>query len=180
MKPKSKPVVILYPEIADKISQMVKSDQEMRVRMQDDPKAYKSDIDTRNTDQLRKIVEEIGWPIFSKVGEEASGSAWLLIQHADHDVVFQEKCLKLMKKAPKKQIQIQNIAYLEDRVRINQEKPQIYGTQFELVGENDCKPKNLEDPKNVDKRRKSMGLNTIEEYKKEFMEFYQLKAKHHG
>lgn len=180
MKPKAKPQVILYPEIADKILQMVKVDQEMRVRMNDNPKAYMPDIDTRNTDQLRKIVEEIGWPTFSKVGEAASGSAWLLVQHADNDVAFQEKCLKLMKKAPKRGIQIQNIAYLEDRVRINQGRPQLYGTQFELIGDNDCQPKNLEDSDNVEERRKSMGLNTLEEYKKEFMEFYQLKEKHHG
>lgn len=153
---------------------MVGVDQKMRIAMMERPEAFDPNVDSQHTQEMKEIIDQIGWPTFPKVGEQASGSAWLLVQHADHNVKFQKKCLGLMKKVPKGAIQKQNIAYLEDRVRVNQGRPQVYGTQFEKVGKHDCRPKTLEDPENVDQRRKSMGLGSLAEYKQQFIEFYKI------
>ena len=60
-------------------------------------------IDRSNTARMKQIVEQYGWPIFEKVGEEASNAAWLIVQHADRNPFFQEKCLLLLKKELEKQ-----------------------------------------------------------------------------
>jgi len=81
---------------------------------------------------LKKIIKEIGWPVISKVGKEASQAAWLVAQHADHDVKFQEYCLNLMKNASDGDVLKKQIAYLTDRILVNTGKKQLYGTQFYL------------------------------------------------
>ena len=56
-------------------------------------------MDTDNTAWLKAVVQEHGWPGRSLVGEDAANAAWLLIQHADHDLEFQRTCLDLLEQA---------------------------------------------------------------------------------
>ena len=65
------------------------------------------------------------------------------------------------------QVSHADIAYLTDRVHVNEEKPQVFGTQFHVV-EGVRKPRPIRDSERVDERRKSMGLSTLNEYT-EFM-----------
>lgn len=61
-----------------------------------------------------------------------------------------------------------NLALLEDRILITQGKKQIYGSQVrqnETTGKNEFFP--IDDEINVNKRRASVGLDSIEEYAKE-------------
>jgi len=88
------------------------------------------ELDHQNTERMKEIVAAIGWPTISKVGEEASKAAWLLVQHADRDVAFQEYCLMLMKVAAfTGDVSPGDLRYLTDRVQINKGLPQVYGTQ---------------------------------------------------
>jgi hypothetical protein len=48
--------------------------------------------------------------------------------------------------------------------------PQRYGTQGQCVGAGQWEPLPIEDEKNVDKRRKEVGLPTMAEYKQNFKE----------
>jgi translation initiation factor 6 (eIF-6) len=101
------------------------------------------------------------------VGKEASHLAWLIVQHADHDVEFQEKCLKLMKqKLKEKKIDPIEVAYLTDRVRVNKGKKQIYGTQFYLNKNGKLIPRPIYDKKNLDKRRKKLDLGILRNIEK--------------
>ena len=50
-------------------------------------------------ERAAEIVAEYGWPCRSLAGEDGATAAWLLIQHADHDVELQERCLELLKGA---------------------------------------------------------------------------------
>lgn len=50
--------------------------------------------------RLKAIIDRHGWPGKSLVGEDGAQSAWLLVQHADVDLAFQERCLTLMRAAP--------------------------------------------------------------------------------
>lgn len=111
---------------------------------------------------MKVIVSEIGWPTISKVGAETSSAAWLLVQHADHDVDFQKLCLELMKAEPEGEVAKQNIAFLEDRIRVNQGLGQIYGTQF-MQKDGKHIPKPIENEETVDVRRAEMAMGTLEE-----------------
>ena len=99
---------------------------------------------------------------------------WLLVQHCDQDVGFQKMCLKLLQKAvangdaPKR-----HLAYLTDRVFVNEGKPQIYGTQAQVIeGQIVLSP--VEDPDHLDQRRQAMGLSPITEYLALLKEVYHL------
>jgi len=118
-------------------------------------------VDRENAIRMREIVVKHGWPSKSLVGADGSSAAWLIVQHADHDVAFQRSCLEKMEQLVKSGEAIgKDFAFLWDRVAVNEGRPQRYGTQ--LDGE-DVLP--LEDPSNVDARRKALGLSTLAEYK---------------
>jgi len=155
----------LNEEVAKEIIQMAEVDQEIRRQAMEEGRVWDESSDTSNTERMREIVSQIGWPSQSLVGPDASSKAWLLVQHADHDVMFQSDCLRMMKAADQGEVRKQEIAYLEDRVRVNRGKPQLYGTQFLKNINGEYLPKPIESPDEVDKRREEMGLGPLEEYK---------------
>lgn len=155
------PQNVQFPNLASEIETMVKADQDMREKNLQNEDFWDENLDRKNTERMKEIIAEIGWPTISKVGLESAHSCWLLVQHADHDVDFQRRCLELMKQAPEGEVSKQDIAYLEDRVRVNQNQPQLYGTQFTQDGEKHI-PKPIEDQERVDSRRTEMGLDALQ------------------
>lgn len=151
---------VWFPNIASELKAMVDVDQEMRSRA-DTEDFWDDSIDTRNTERMKEIVAEIGWPTISKVGKGGAEHAWLLVQHADHDVAFQEHCLQLMKDSID-DVDPVDVAYLEDRVRVNQGKGQLYGTQFTQEN-NQHIPRTIEDEEHVDERRTALGMDPLAE-----------------
>ena len=147
-------------EIADEIVCMAEADQKMR---KGDGK-WDDSLDKKNAERMKEIIGEIGWPTRSKVGKDASFYSWLLVQHADHDVDFQKACLDMIKNEEDGEVARNEIAYLEDRVRVNEGKPILYGTQFYRNPEGVMTCHLVEDPANLDKRRKEMGLGPFAEY----------------
>jgi Family of unknown function (DUF6624) len=148
--------VVLVPSvkaIADEIIKMSEVDQQMRKSEQ-----WDASIDVENTQRMKEIVEQMGWPTRAKVGGHASEMAWLLVQHADHDRSFQRKCLDLMKAQAAGEVLPGNIAYLEDRVRVGEGRPQVYGSQFYVDEAGNFGPRPIEDPDHVDERRQAVLL----------------------
>jgi hypothetical protein len=144
--------------LADELVQMGERDQEMR-----NSQKWDAEVDIRNTQRLKQIIREIGWPSISKVGREAANYAWLLAQHADHDVAFQRDCLHLMQQSMN-DVDATTVAYLEDRVRVNEGRPQLYGTQYYEDEQGVFGPKPIEQPDEVDERRKVVGLEPLAQY----------------
>jgi hypothetical protein len=138
-------------------------DQDMRNKLisSGDMAHWDEGVDIDNTRFLEEILLNSGWPTISMVGEEASQAAWLLIQHADHKPDLQAMCLELLKSLPIDEIRQSNVAYLEDRVRVAQGKPQLYGTQFKRIDGN-FEPFPIEDVETLEERRVLMGLETFE------------------
>ncbi len=168
MKEKAPSQIELFSQ---EIREMHEKDQDMRERALANNGIIETEedstLDARNTERMKEIISQIGWPTTSKVGLEVSHMAWLLVQHADHDFIFQRYCLGLMKES-KEDVDQTDVAYLEDRVLVNEKKLQIYGTQFL-----DGVPRPIEDPDNVDERRKSAGLESLEEGIRQHREFYK-------
>lgn len=154
-----------HEEIKMEILQMAEEDQRMR-----NEGPWDTTVDEQNTEQMKKVVKKIGWPTVSKVGLEASVRAWLLVQHADHDPEFQELCLQKMREAPEGEVRPQDIAYLEDRVRVNTGRPTLYGTQFYIDEAGDFGPRPIEDKEGLDERRSAVGLGSFSEYEAEMRE----------
>lgn len=159
-----------YSSIAAELLAMAKTDQEMRAKASKDKSHWDNSVDQKNTARLKAIVEQIGWPTISKVGE-ASESAWLLVQHATAEPAFMKQCLILMKDAVKGDVDPADMAYLEDRLLTMEGKPQIYGTQFCII-DGVTAPLPIADPGHLDERRARIGLEIFAEYEA------RMKAKH--
>lgn len=132
-------------------------------------------VDAANTAWMKELVARHGWPTIEDVGKEGAGNAWLLVQHADQDVDFQERCLAMLEAAVESgQANPRHLAYLDDRVAMHRGRPQRYGTQFVqrqaqegeagTSGADAFVPYTLADPARVDEWRLSVGLGPLSEY----------------
>ncbi|MNY15333.1 hypothetical protein D3C86_1485410 [compost metagenome] len=118
----------------------------------------------KNAKLLDQIIAEIGYPTMDKVGKEASEATWLVIQHSIGQPEFMKKCVVLLENAvDENNADPKNLAYLTDRIAVLEGKPQLYGTQFDWDEKGKLSPNPFDDVKQVDARRKAIGLNTLEE-----------------
>lgn len=126
---------------------------------------------------ISEIIDTTGWVGPERVGDIVNEKLFFIIQHSD--LQFQEKYFPLMKKAVVSgKARKQDLALLEDRILVVKNKKQIYGSQVVR----DLKTKKyklceIEDEKNVNKRRDSMGLEPLEKYLQEFGIKYNLPNK---
>jgi len=126
-------------------------------------------VDERNRNRLKEIFEEYGFPNKKTVGKDAMYGIFLMIQHSDGDKKWQKSQLKNIEIAVKNgDMDGQSYAYLYDRIKINNDEKQLYGTQFSKVD-----PVNktvelfeTEDIVNLDVRRMKIGMMPIKMFKK--------------
>jgi len=131
-------------------------------------------IDTSNTERVRAIVRQYGWPTPELVGRDGAEAALLIVQHAD--LPFQKEMLPLVEKAYRRgEVLGQSYALLLDRVLVGEGKPQVYGTQakrFEEWKGQEPALEPIEDEANVDKRRAEVGLSPLSEYREMLRRMY--------
>jgi hypothetical protein len=169
-------------QLHDELLQRVAEEQKLRtewIDKEDDAQftAHIAETDAQNTAWLEKVIEQYGLPGNTLVGEDAANAVFLIIQHSP-DLEFQRKCLTLMELAVSKgEANAIHLAYLTDRVRIREGKPQFYGTQGQSQSNGVIVPIPIEDEQNVDERRKAIGLVPIAEYFKQMNEFYKTSLK---
>ena len=134
-------------------------------------------FDAANLKRLKQIIKEHGWPGKSLVGEDGSSAAFLLVQNAADDTVFQREVLNLLKRAFRQgEVSGQDLAVMTDRVRLKEGLKQLYGTQAHPVaGSLVVDP--IEDEEQVDNRRASLGLIPLGEYLNLLRQVYGLKEK---
>jgi hypothetical protein len=129
-------------------------------------------VDTDNTEFLKSVVAEHGWPGHDLVGEHAAHAAWLLVQHADDDPEFQKSCLLPLQDAVDTgQAKPSDLAYLIDRVRVAEKRPQVYGTQYHTQ-DGALVPRPIEDRERLDERRALVGLEPHADYDRTMHELY--------
>jgi hypothetical protein len=129
--------------------------------------------------KLVEIFNKFGYPGFSIVGEISANNFWLLVQHQNNHPQFQCKVLSSLKKSIRnKNASKSNYAYLRDRVNINANKLQVYGTQVELNSDSSSfLPKPTLAPHKINRRRQKMGLSPIEQYIAEVNSLYATNLK---
>ena len=100
-------------------------------RLSDELAAQWQRVDQDNTRWLADVVRGRGWPGRKLAGEDGAAAAWLLAQHADRDPARQQTLLAALRGAVDQgDATPSHLAYLEDRVRVNTGRLQLYGTQF--------------------------------------------------
>lgn len=131
-------------------------------------------IDRENTAHLQEIIDEYGWPDRFLVGFDGVQAAFLIAQHADEG--FQQAILPLIKASYQRgDLSGGEYALFEDRVRVNQERPQLFGSQA-YISDGQLILYPIEDHARVDLRRKDLGLEPLADYVKKLEEMYGMKA----
>jgi len=125
-----------------------------------------NEADSFNLIQAIKIVKKYGWPKLSDIGKDGQNNLWLIVQHADQDVLFQNEALSEMEKLiGTKELNMENYAFLYDRVQCNLNYKQLYGTQVIWSGNGEAsgfRPMIREDLAN--ERRENLDLEPLEIY----------------
>jgi uncharacterized protein DUF6624 len=119
-------------------------------------------IHEANAVRLEAIMAQIGWPTERLVGKPAAQAAWLIAQHAISQPGFQRSCLKCLAEAAREHmVPLWQLAMLEDRIRVFEGRPQLYGTQLKPDAHGNMGPHAIEDPERVDERRGAVGLEPL-------------------
>jgi hypothetical protein len=157
-------------DISDKIIKLKNTDLKLRDKLIEDGKlgeGYIEEMATlhdENARQLGDIIDIIGYPTVEKVGKEASEAAWLIIQHSIGQPAFMKRCAILLKnEVSNHKADSKNLAYLTDRIAVFEGAPQLYGTQFDWDENGKLSPYPIDDLAKVNQRRRSIGLNSLEE-----------------
>ncbi len=165
---------VLIHEVVNELREMAKIDQiaayipqgKYENLSQEEWNSFKDSVFKTNQLRAEHLFNQHGFLGYDIVGEKGSQDFWLLVQHSDHNPKFQNEVLEKMKiEVDKNNADPNSFALLTDRVKINTEKKQIYGTQVDYNWKiAQAFPKNLADSASVNERRKSVGLEPIEIY----------------
>jgi hypothetical protein len=113
--------------------------------------------------ELRAIIDSQGWPDETQVGPDAAQAAWLVAQHAISEPGFMRRCRNLIDEASLAgRVPRWQFAYIDDRIRVFEGRPQHYGTQFDLTPQGPV-VETLEDASQVDALRREVGLGPVSE-----------------
>ena len=148
-------------DISKELIDREENDQRMRRDAQKSNVNWNQSIDDENESFLKKVVVEHGWPSIPEFGYKASNAAWVIVQHSS-DTTFMEHCLSLMKAHEVGNVTLANIAYLEDRINMYNNRPQKYGTQWKKL-DGELVLYKLQNRNKVEKYRKEMDLNSLDE-----------------
>lgn len=160
----------LDERLRDRLLTLAAQDESVRSRLASDGSLFQGyhpemqAVHKENAGQLEQILAEHGWPGEPLAGADGAEAAWRIAQHAIGLPDFQRACLKALEAAAAVgTVPTWQPAYLEDRVRSFEGRPQLYGTQFDWDEQGMMSPLPLEQPENVDQRRASIGLPPLAE-----------------
>ena len=125
------------------------------------------EIDGAHTRELKRWVRRNEWPTRSAYGRRSMLNAWLIVQHADHDLEFQKVVLRqLGDRARRGEASKSHYAYLWDRVAVNEKRLQKFATQGRCVAPNAWEAWPSVEPAKLDQRRARMGLEPYADYRR--------------
>jgi hypothetical protein len=121
-------------------------------------------IDRRNIQVIDSIVDIHGFPDICMVGESAAYTVFLIVQHAD--ISSHRRYFSLIQNSVEMGcFKKSHLAYLTDRILMNSEFKQLFGTQLswdESLSNYKLIP--VIDSVNIDIRRKLFGLIPLNDY----------------
>ncbi len=148
---------------ADKDQELLQSLKDTGELMDDEYHPQLMKLHQDNTSKAKEIISKSGWPTISQVGEKGSDAIWLIVQHSVLDPEFMQSCVPELERLVKSgEAKGWHLAYLQDRTLMQQEKPQIYGTQHVLNSDGVLQPYKLDSPVSVDERRIALSLEPLD------------------
>jgi hypothetical protein len=121
-------------------------------------------VNNENASRLEEIFNTVGIPTVEKVGIEAYKACWFIVQHSiDHPKFMKRYQAALKVIANQNKTYQVDLAYLSDRINFFEGRPQKYGTQFDWDDNYEMSPYQFDSLEKVNIRRKSLGLNTLED-----------------
>lgn len=141
-----------------------------------------TEIDSSNIKRIKRIIELHGYPGTSLVGSPTNEVAWYVIQHSNDIKLF----FPLIELAgQKKELPFRLVATMQDRLLVNQNQEQLYGTQIRCDKKGgmqeqsvimDCYVWPISDALNVNERRKKAGFDqSVEENAKRLGFTYEVR-----
>lgn len=131
----------------------------------------KYDIGAGNFERLQQLLQEKGWPNYSKVGELAADALLLAINHHESDAVREMFIERIKEACLAGEGSCMEYAKIQDRILVNKGELQIYGMQFRYGKDRKLEPFPVENPEYVDQRRKVIGLEPLKVYLKRKIDF---------
>jgi len=174
---------VRYPNLRDELLLMEKIDQDARMNCangsaEEQVKCFApllKAIDEPHTKRLEEIFDQIGFPNTAKVGREGMQAFMILLQHAPTDALRVRSLKPITAAFKNKELPPMDYANFIDRLRLHQDKKQLYGSGFDFKdGKMVMSP--TEDMKNLDKRRAKIGLPRLAEHVKMMKEMYHLEV----
>ncbi len=149
-------------EIQDQLRARVQQDQAVRRPPFDLAKL--AAVDAADAAFLGALVNQVGWIDAERFGLQASGDAFLLVQHS-RDLPLQLAVLPLVEHDARRQKGFgQAYALLFDRTQVALGRRQRYGSQLDTDAAGDAVVLPLEDAAHVDALRAEIGLAPLQEY----------------
>lgn len=148
--------------------------QSLKLRQQINPESEDQELikelKTLDSTLLHKVsifLNEYGWKSKKEIGELANMGLFLAIQHSSKEEM--ESFKEIVEKAyQENKIEKRNYALYIDRLKVHNDLPQIYGTQYYYDEKSaSFRLNEIEDFANVNKRRRKVGLSKIEKYAKQ-------------
>ena len=133
--------------------------------------AYKKQIGETSFNDLQQLIARYGWPKYSTVGKLAADAHLLVINHQEADSVRKKYLPQIKRSCLEQEGSCVEYAKIQDRILVNDNKPQRYGMQFRYNAQRQLEPFPIADPEHVDKRRKAIGLEALKVYLKRKIDY---------
>jgi hypothetical protein len=163
---------VIDQRLREELLAMMRRDDEVRARLAADGSLYQGyhremeAVHRSHATRLHEIFDERDrWPGRSEVGDDGAAALWRLVQHAIGDPPLLRNFLDhLNRLAGTVDDRPTERAMLEDRVRVFEGRPQLYGTQLDWDGDGRLDVAvGVEDPLHVDQRRAAVGLPPLQD-----------------
>ncbi len=124
--------------------------------------------DSLNLKYVAGMLDQYGWPGQDKVGVQANEAVFLVIQHAEHEVIRRYFPL-LAQSCETGRSPRRFYATMLDRLLVEEKQDQVFGTQISTERkEGKYQPFPIADEADVDKRRSEVGLPPLAPWLQEF------------
>lgn len=117
-------------------------------------------FDSIAVNRISKLINDFGWLGESEVGKKANRALFLIVQHTKNPEIRIMYYPQLEISVKMEESDPADLARMKDLILVEQGKKQLYGTQYKIVdGKKLLIP--VENPTEVNKRRKEMGLSRL-------------------
>lgn len=154
--------------ISKKILELLKRDQENIKNFYDKKTSLEGMKKTSKelSEEFKKIILSEGFPFKNIVSNDVYKAGIALSLHLPTKDL--KNIFKKIEKASNKEVDSEHKAFFIDKIKVAENKPQVYGTQIIRKENGEIELLETEDKENINKRREELGLESLEDYLKKF------------